>query len=173
MDSRPATPEPVEAVNPVEAVEPSTPKRQTELTRDSRLKALTLRDIGWKYQAIASHLQCSIRQVQYACTHRPTPQKHLSGRRAHPRPCDRFVSCLHPKHVKAAKPWRDPTQKDLTTTSLQQFSKSQLTTSNHGCTSPPILPPPKPPLTPPPHSQPTPATPAASTQTSTTSPSSP
>ena len=61
--------------------EPSTPTKQTELSRDLRLKAITLHEIGWRYQAIAKHLNITIRQVQYACATRPTPQKRQCGRK--------------------------------------------------------------------------------------------
>lgn len=62
---------------------PATPKKQSDLTRDQRLQAITLRDIGWKYKQIAKHLDITIRQVQYACTiGRPTPQKARSGPRS-------------------------------------------------------------------------------------------
>ena len=62
-------------------IQPTTPTHQTELSRDIRLQAQTLRDIGWKYSSIAEFLKISLRQVQYACTHRPTPQKLLCGRK--------------------------------------------------------------------------------------------
>ena len=60
---------------------PSTPTKQTEVSRDTRLKIQVLRDIGWKYSAIANQLKITIRQVQYACNTRPTPQKQLCGRK--------------------------------------------------------------------------------------------
>ena len=59
---------------------PATPKKQSDLTHDQRLQAIALRDIGWKYEQIAKHLDITIRQVQYACTIGwPTPQKARSG----------------------------------------------------------------------------------------------
>ena len=48
-------------------------------TRDTRIKVQTLRDIGWKYQAIATELDLTLRQVQYTVNHPPTPAKR-SGR---------------------------------------------------------------------------------------------
>ena len=48
-------------------------------TRDTRIKVQTLRDIGWKYQAIATELDLTLRQVQYAVNHPLTPAKR-SGR---------------------------------------------------------------------------------------------
>ena len=48
-------------------------------TRDIQIKVQTLRDIGWKYQAIAIELYLTLRQVQYAVNHPPTSAKH-SGR---------------------------------------------------------------------------------------------
>ena len=60
---------------------PKTPHRQKELDRDLRLKAQTLRDLDWTYTAISKKLGIIIRQVQYTCTHRPTPQKHTRGRK--------------------------------------------------------------------------------------------
>ena len=61
-------------------MEPATPKKQSDLTRDERIQACTLRDVSWKYAQIAQHLNITLRQVQYACTvGRPTPQKHRCG----------------------------------------------------------------------------------------------
>ena len=42
--------------------------------RDTRIKIQLLHSIGWKYADIAQHLKVTIRQVQYAVTHRLTPQ---------------------------------------------------------------------------------------------------
>ena len=61
---------------------PTTPTKQIELTRDVRLKVQTLRSIGWKYSKIAEFLDVSLRQVQYACSNRPTPQKAITGRKS-------------------------------------------------------------------------------------------
>ena len=61
---------------------PKTPFKQIEISRDLRLQAQTLKEIGWKYAKIAEFLKITIRQVQYACSHRPTPQKIRSGRNA-------------------------------------------------------------------------------------------
>jgi len=64
-------------------MEPSTtPQKQKDLSRDLRLKVQTLREIGWTYSKIAEHLKITPRQVQYACSMRPTPQKKRCGRKA-------------------------------------------------------------------------------------------
>ncbi len=60
---------------------PTTPTKQSDLPRDLRLQAQTLKGIGWKYAKIAGHLKITLRQVQYACSHRPTPQKRLCERK--------------------------------------------------------------------------------------------
>ena len=58
---------------------PSTPSRRSkhpDLTRDERIQCLTLRSIGWSYEAIARHLGVTQRQVQTASsTDHPTPKK--------------------------------------------------------------------------------------------------
>lgn len=61
---------------------PTTPQKQKNLSRDSRLKVQTLREIGWTYFKIAEHLKIILRQVQYACSMRLTPQKKRCGRKA-------------------------------------------------------------------------------------------
>ena len=68
---------------------PSTSKRKYTalLTRDQRLRVQTLRDIGWSVRDITRYLNqkdinCTERQVQYAETNRPTPQKHRCGDKA-------------------------------------------------------------------------------------------
>ena len=69
---------------------PSTPKSKRHtpmLTRDQRIQIQTLRGIGWSYRDIARHLiasgvLCTERQVQWAETHRLTPQKNRSGSKA-------------------------------------------------------------------------------------------
>ncbi len=61
---------------------PTTPTKQKELTRDLRLQAQTLRSIGWNYSKIAEFMKITLRQVQYACSVRPTPQQHLRGRKS-------------------------------------------------------------------------------------------
>ena len=60
---------------------PRTPPRK-RLSRDDRLRILTLRnDAKWTYQDIAKAVGCSQRAVQYACEkHQPTPQHHKAGR---------------------------------------------------------------------------------------------
>ena len=64
----------------MESLPPKTPHKQKDLSRDTRIKAQTLRDLGWTYSKIAAQLHISLRQVQWAVTHRPTPQKHTTGR---------------------------------------------------------------------------------------------
>lgn len=58
---------------------PQTPTRrpkQADLSRDERIRVLTLRGLQWTYQAIADYLHITIRQVQTACTaEHPTPGK--------------------------------------------------------------------------------------------------
>ena len=61
---------------------PTTPTKQSDLPRDLRLQVHTLKDLGWKYSKIAEYLKITIRQVQYASTHRPTPLKHQCGRKS-------------------------------------------------------------------------------------------
>ncbi len=58
----------------------TTLKRQFDLTRDQRIQVITLRDIDWKYEQIAQHLDITIRQIQYACiVNRSTSQKTRCG----------------------------------------------------------------------------------------------
>lgn len=57
---------------------PKTPQSKT-LTRDLRLQVHTLHKIGLGYAEIASQLNISQRQVQYAWNHRLTPQFKCSG----------------------------------------------------------------------------------------------
>ena len=56
-------------------------RQRKELNRDQRFRIQTLRESGKTYQQIAQQLHVTQRAVQYACTHRFTPQKHYSGRR--------------------------------------------------------------------------------------------
>ena len=58
-----------------------TPKIPTHPTsRDDRLRVRTLFDqANWEIDDIASQLTLTSRQVEYALTHRLTPQKHRSG----------------------------------------------------------------------------------------------
>ena len=57
---------------------PQTPKKET--TRDQRLQIQIYRESGqYTYLDIAKRLHITPRQVQYACFHRITPQKHHSG----------------------------------------------------------------------------------------------
>ena len=61
---------------------PSTPKRK-QLTRDQRLQIQTLASTAsWAPEAIAKAFQITLRQVEYAIEHRPTPQKQRCGRKA-------------------------------------------------------------------------------------------
>ena len=53
-----------------------------ELSRDLRLQAQTLRFIGWTYSKISDFLKVTLRQIQYACSMRATPQKLRCGRKA-------------------------------------------------------------------------------------------
>ena len=61
--------------------EPTTPPRR-RLTRDQRRDVQLLRQIGWKYDAIATHLSISVNAVRYALTKDPTPQHFKAGRPA-------------------------------------------------------------------------------------------
>ena len=69
------------STTPTASTTPTTPTKQKELSRDLRLKAQTLKTIGWKYSKIADFLKITLRQAQYACFVRPTPQKTLCGRK--------------------------------------------------------------------------------------------
>jgi transposase len=63
--------------------------------RDQRLKARTLHDLGWSYQAISKELDLTIRQVQTAVTNsHPTPEKRKE------RP-----SILSPHHIQILIEW--------------------------------------------------------------------
>lgn len=45
-------------------------------SRNDHIRVITLRELQWTYRAIANHLQCTVRQVQTACTEEhPTPSK--------------------------------------------------------------------------------------------------
>jgi hypothetical protein len=57
---------------------PSAPSR-TNSTRDQRLQAQTLHDVGFTCSQISNQLSLSLRQVRYTLSHRITPKKH-SGR---------------------------------------------------------------------------------------------
>jgi len=59
----------------------STPKHG-QLTRNQRIQVQTLTEIGWEREAIARHLKITLRQVQYANSHRLTPQNRKSGPKA-------------------------------------------------------------------------------------------
>ena len=55
-------------MEPISQMEPpKTPIKQSDLPRDIRLQARTLREIGWKYSKIAEFLKITLHQVQYAC----------------------------------------------------------------------------------------------------------
>jgi hypothetical protein len=58
---------------------PTAPPPVHQTTRDQRLQAQTLHDIGLPYVRIRDHLGLIIRQIRYAIRHRLTPQKS-SGR---------------------------------------------------------------------------------------------
>jgi transposase len=59
---------------------PQTPRRK-RLSRDDRIRILTLRAIPWTYQQIAKHLGCTEGAVQYTCAkHQVTPQHRKAGR---------------------------------------------------------------------------------------------
>jgi Homeodomain-like domain len=59
---------------------PSTPPRK-RIDRDTRIRILTLRDVGWKYAQIATHLKVTERAVSYTCqTRKVTPQHSKAGR---------------------------------------------------------------------------------------------
>jgi transposase len=61
---------------------PKTLVKGLELTRDDRLKIQTLYlTAGWSKDDIALQLNVSLAQIQYALSHRLTPQKQRSGRR--------------------------------------------------------------------------------------------
>ncbi|EED13759.1 annexin ANXC4 [Talaromyces stipitatus ATCC 10500] len=51
----------------------------TRLTRDDRIRVLTLRDAGLTYSQISSQLQISYRQVQYTCQSQQTTPKKARG----------------------------------------------------------------------------------------------
>lgn len=58
---------------------PKTPPKK-ETTRDQRLQIRALRDLDHcTYSEIAKRVHITQNQVQYACLHRITPQKHRSG----------------------------------------------------------------------------------------------
>ncbi len=72
-----------------------TPKTPTRMaSRDDRLRIHTLYyDADWTVADILlSHPQLTQRQVYYALNHRPTPQKHLSGRHI-------LLDTLHRKYL--------------------------------------------------------------------------
>jgi hypothetical protein len=68
-----AYPEPSPTPPTAPPIAPPPPVYQT--TRDQRLQAQTLHDIGLPYARIRDHLGLSIRQIRYAIRHRLTPQK--------------------------------------------------------------------------------------------------
>lgn len=41
-------------------MEPVTSKKQSDLSRDQRLQAITFRDRGWSYRQIANYLKITI-----------------------------------------------------------------------------------------------------------------
>jgi len=54
---------------------PTAPPPVYQTTRDQRLQAQTLHDIGLTYTQIRAHLGLTLRQIQYAIHHQLTPQK--------------------------------------------------------------------------------------------------
>ncbi|KAL1868850.1 hypothetical protein VTK73DRAFT_3493 [Phialemonium thermophilum] len=87
---------PPSTLQPVYLPPPSTPEyaqdprpsqplrrgRAPELTRDEKLVIRTLHDVaGWTYKRIATTLQKTERQVEYACQTPLTPKKNRCGRR--------------------------------------------------------------------------------------------
>jgi hypothetical protein len=71
---------------------PSTPRKRYA-DRDLRLKVLTLRSLGLKYAAIATHLQITIHQVQRACNAgHPTPNKRTGRRPTYTTPMRRDLA---------------------------------------------------------------------------------
>jgi transposase len=59
---------------------PPTPPRK-RLSRDDRLRILTLREVGWKMKDISKQLGCTERAVRYTCKEaRMTPQHKRAGR---------------------------------------------------------------------------------------------
>jgi hypothetical protein len=55
------------------------PSAASDTTRDQRLQAQTLHDFGLTYTHIHEQLGLTLRQIQYAISHRITPKKR-SGR---------------------------------------------------------------------------------------------
>ena len=62
---------------------PTIPIRQRDLSRDQRIQIQILHGLGWPYTKIVKHYnhEITFRQVQRACTSRPTPQKTQCGRK--------------------------------------------------------------------------------------------
>ena len=56
-------------------------RQHSQSTRDQRLRVQTLRDAGFTYQQINQELGYTHRAIQWACTHRTTPQKRRRGRK--------------------------------------------------------------------------------------------
>ena len=56
---------------------PSTPRRQkaSDSTRDDRIRAVALRDVGLSYEQISRQIGLTQNQVQWAVQHRITPKK--------------------------------------------------------------------------------------------------
>jgi hypothetical protein len=55
------------------------PQTPPNTTRDQRLQAQTLHDIGISYSRISEQLYLILRQVRYAINHRITPKKPSGG----------------------------------------------------------------------------------------------
>lgn len=87
---------------------PKTPRRNC--TRDERLRAQTLYlHAGWSKDDIALQLNLTPGQVQYALTHRVTPQKKKSGRRPLLGPAERkqLIEWVCASAKNRRTPWKD------------------------------------------------------------------
>jgi hypothetical protein len=89
---------------------PKTPLRNRNCTRDQRLQAQTLyRHAGWSRDDIALQLNLTPGQVDYALTHRVTPQKKRSGRRPLLGPAERkqLVEWVCASAKNRRTPWKE------------------------------------------------------------------
>jgi transposase len=89
---------------------PKTPLRNRNCTRDERLRVQTLyRHAGWSRDDIALQLNLTPRQVDYALTHRVTPQKNRSGRRPLLGPAERkqLVEWVSASAKNRRIPWKE------------------------------------------------------------------
>jgi Transposase len=86
---------------------PSTPPpRTSHTTRDQRLQAQTLRDIGFTYAQIREQLGLTFDQIQYAVNHRITPQKR-KGRpsKLAPEEVDQIIAWVCASKTNRRTPW--------------------------------------------------------------------